>query len=186
VGVNAETPAYESPRTATVIYAPADSATEPAIEPTLAWMLTQLLPSPEIAVGQGTGRFGARWQVTPLLYSWGVNRKLSPWRFLVVEPLVRQSGSIELYLSPEYLVYGSSAADGLLGRAGVRSYFPLVEHGDYLSVSLGASEYWFADRPGTAVEAGAYTLFGTLGVQATYSPSRSPAEWIFTLRVRYF
>ncbi len=89
---------------------PADvvTPTEPGVAITIPWLATQLVPSPEIAGGQGTARFGARWQVTPVLFSWGIHRGLSPWRFIVEEPLVRQSGSIELYLTPEYFFYGSS------------------------------------------------------------------------------
>jgi hypothetical protein len=167
------------------IYA-ADTATEPRIHPTLAWTLTQLVPSPEVAAGGGVARFGARLQLTPLLYSWGINRKLSPWRFFVVEPLTRQSGSIELYFTPEYLSYGKAFGDGFLARTGVRSYFPLIEHGDYLSVSVGASHFYFDGKNGAAVEGGIYVLYGTVGVQVTYSPSIAPAEWIATFRIRYF
>jgi len=167
------------------IYA-ADTATEPGIRPTLAWALTQLVPSPEIAAGGRAARFGARLQVTPILYSWGINRKLSPWRFFVVEPLTRQSGSIELYFSPEYLIYGKTFANGLIARTGLRSYFPLIERGDYLSVSVGASHVYFDGKNGAAVEGGVYALYGIVGVQVTYSPSIAPAEWIATFRVRYF
>jgi hypothetical protein len=156
------------------------------VQPTLPWLVTQLVPSPEIAYGEDTSRFGMRWQVTPVLYSWGINRKLSPWRFFVAEPLVRQSGSIELFVSPEYLFYGGSFGDGWLWRGGVRSYFPLVQKGEYLSVSVGASEFAFAGRGGTALEGGAYVLFGTVGMQVTYSPSTAPVRFIATLRVRYF
>src|SRR3954468_16143209 len=73
-------------------------AEEPAIRPTLPWVMTQLLPSPEVVVGQGTARLGLRWQITPFLYSWGIHRKLSPFRGLVAEPNVRQSGSVEVFL----------------------------------------------------------------------------------------
>lgn len=163
-----------------------ETVTEPEVRPTLPWLLTQLLPSPELVYGEATSRFGARWQVTPFLYSWGIHRKLSPWRYFVVEPLVRQSGSVELYFSPEYVTYGSSLADGLVWRTGVRSYFPVVERGDYLSVSIGASHFTFAGTSGAAIEAGAYVLFGTLGAQVTYSPSIAPMRMIATLRIRYF
>ena len=164
----------------------AETITEPHVAPTIPWLVTQLIPSPELAYGGDTLRYGMRWQVTPLLYSWGINRKLSPWRFFVVEPLVRQSGSIELFFTPEYLFYGHGFGDGWLWRSGVRSYFPLVERGDYLSVSVGASEVSLDGKQGAAIEGGAYVLFGTVGAQITYSPSLAPVEWIATLRLRYF
>jgi hypothetical protein len=155
----------------------------PEPRPTLVWIVTQLVPSPELAAGAGDLHFGVRWQVTPLLYSFGVQPRVSPWRTLVVEPIVRQSGSIELFFSPELFVGG---LDGPLWRGGVRSYFPLVAKGDELSVSLGTSYTNAAGQSGVGFEVGAYILYGTLGVQLTYDPVRSPLQWITTLRFRYF
>jgi hypothetical protein len=168
--------------------APRTDPEEPRVHPTLPWFLTQLVPSPEIAGGRHAGpELGMRWQVTPLLYSWGVHRGLSPWRFLVAEPLVRQSGSVELHVTPEYFPgYGSSFGDGWMARTGVRTYLPLVAHGEYLSASVGASYFHFAGRSGAAYEAGLYVLFGIVGVQVTGTPSPGPFAWIATLRLRYF
>jgi hypothetical protein len=157
-------------------------ATQPNVRPTVFWLVAQLIPSPEVAAGGASALFGLRWQVTPLLYSFGINRRLSPWRELVVEPLVRQAGSLELYGSPEYI----AIRDGLLLRAGVRSYFPLVEKGDYLSVSIGSSAYLFQEHGGAAFEVGAYAMFGMVGLQLTYSPTQAPIAWITTFRIRYF
>jgi len=162
-----------------------EAATEPAIRPTPLWLVAQLAPSPELAYGEATARFGLRWQLTPLLYSFGINRRLSPWRTFVVEPLVRQSGSVELFLSPEYLVRGSFL-DGWLWRAGLRTYLPMIERGDYLSVSLGVSCYDFVGGAGASYEVGAYVLFGIAGAQVTVSPRSGPAQAIATLRLRYF
>jgi hypothetical protein len=176
----------------------AATPTEPGVQITVPWLATQLVPSPELALGAASGRgsgglshptaarFGMRWQVTPLLFSWGIHRGLSPWRFFVVEPNVRNSGSIELFVTPEYVWYGSTFADGWLARGGVRSYFPLVEHGEYLSMSLGASGFAFAGTSGAAYEAGVYALFGTIGLQVTVTPSVAPIATIATLRLRYF
>jgi hypothetical protein len=160
--------------------------TEPQVAITVPWLATQLVPSPEVAAGDGRARAGLGWQMTPLLYSWGIHRGLSPWRFFVVEPFVRQSGSVEVFVTPEYLWYGSTFADGWLLRTGVRSYFPLIEHGEYLSVSVGASGFTLAGRSGAAYEAGAYVLFGVVGLQVTLSPSSGPVAAITTLRLRYF
>jgi hypothetical protein len=159
----------------------AGEATEPRVHPTVIWTIAQLIPSPELVAG-GDAHVGLRWQITPVLYSFGINRRLSPWRAFVVEPLVRQAGSIELYGSPEYI----GIHDGLVLRAGVRSYFPLVEKGDYLSVSVGSSAFWFRDLGGAAFEVGAYALYGTIGLQLTYTPTVAPIAWITTFRIRYF
>jgi hypothetical protein len=161
--------------------------TEPDVHPTPLWLAMQLLPSPETAFGDGSARFGLRRQITPLLYSFGINRRLSPWRFFVVEPFVRQSGSIEAFFSPEYIALGGDFWNRVLFRSGVRSYFPIVAKGEYLSVSVAASYVGIHDGPsGAAIEGGIYALFGVVGAQLTYSPSFRAAEWIATLRVRYF
>ena len=161
---------------------------EPNVHPTWPWVVTQLVPSPELAGGRHAGpRFGLRWQVTPLLYSWGVHRGLSPWRYFVAEPFVRQSGSIELYFTPEYFPgFGRSFGADWMARTGVRTYLPLVAHGESLSMSIGASHFYFEDRSGAAFEAGVYTFSGIVGVQITASASPGPFSWIATLRLRYF
>jgi hypothetical protein len=166
----------------------ADSVpTEPRVSPNLVWMATQFLPSPGLGFGVGPAYFGLRWQVTPLLYSWGIHRGLSPWRVLVAEPLTRQNGSIEAYLSPEFLDVPGDATDKWLLRPGVRAYFPLAHHGEYLSMSLGTSYQNVQGKSSAAFEGGAYVLFGLFGLQASYAPAKGqPAPLIVTFRVRYF
>jgi hypothetical protein len=159
---------------------------EPSIRLTPLWLLAQFAPSPQLAYGDGTARYGMRWQLTPLLYSFGIHRELSPWRVFVVEPVVRQSGSVELFVGPEFIWSGGGLAKGWFWRSGVRSYFPLVERGEYLSVSIGASYFDFAGRSGVAYEVGAYALYGIVGVQLTWAPGGGPAATIATLRLRYF
>ncbi len=68
----------------------------------------------------------------------------------------------------------------------MRSYFHLVEHGEYLSVSVGTSAFDFAGKWGAAYEVGAYVLFGIVGAQLTVGPVASPVAAIATLRIRMF
>lgn len=164
----------------------ADERPPPGPHVTWPWLLTQLIPSPELALGDAGAHFGMRWQVTPLLYSFGLYPGVNPWRFFVVEPIVRQSGSVELYVSPEYLAIAPRFRDRMLLRAGVRSYFPLVQHGDYLSMSLGSSWFRIGGQDGAAYEVGVYALFGIFGLQVDYAPGFKRAAWIGTLRFRYF
>lgn len=169
---------------------------DPQPYPSLPWTLLQLLPSPELVVGQvreaspsgasertTKSAFGLRWQVTPLVWSWGVNRHVSRWRFLVVDPLARHSGSIEVPLNLEY-VFGH--VDRLLVRPGVRAYLPLVERGEYLSASIGTSTYAYDGKMRVAYDVGAYVLYGIFGVQATIAPDHGPLMAIGTFRIRYF
>lgn len=163
-----------------------ESATEPDIYPSLLWTATQLIPSPEWITSSDGLWFGMRWQVTPLLYSFGINKKLSPLRYFIAEPLVRQSGSVELFFTPEYLNLEDKLKDKWLFRGGARVYIPLWQRGEYLSASLAASYYNFNGINGTSYEGGIYLFAGILGFQTTYSPSFTNSEWIFTIRLRYF
>jgi hypothetical protein len=163
------------------------NVTEPNVHPSSLWISSQFIPSPQFNFLKNDGlKFGLRWQVTPLLYSFGINRKLNPWRYFVVEPMVRQNGSIELFFSPEWLNMTGKFKTNWLFRGGIRAYFPLYRRGEYLSGSLSASYYNFNGDQGISYEAGIYLFFGILGFQATYSPELKEAPWIFTLRLRYF
>ena len=161
-------------------------ATEPGVHPTLPWIATQLVPSPELAYGDDGAHFGLVWQLTPLLYSFGIHRKLSPWRFFVVEPVVRQSGSMELFVSPEYLAIEPAFRDRWTLRVGMRAYFPLVQRGEYVSASIGTSYFRIAGQDAVAYETGMYVLYGVLGLQLAFAPAHDRARWIGVLRFRFF
>ncbi len=162
------------------------TATAPGTKVTLAWFLTQLIPSPEIAVGENGAVFGLRWQVVPFLVSFGIDRRLSPFRAFVVEPLVRSSGSFELFVAPEYLAMDESLSRRFGFRAGVRAHFPILEKGDYLSLSLGTAYVRFGDRESASYQFGAYVLFGFLGFEQSIVPALDEARWIGTFNVRFF
>jgi hypothetical protein len=150
--------------------------------PTLAWMLTQLVPSPELGLGGQAPAVGMRWQLTPLLYSFGMYRKLSPWRAFVVEPLTRQSGSLELFASPEY--FAAPRAEWVL-RAGVHATFPLLERGEKLALTIGGGGVFGAETS-AEIEAGVSVLFGAVGLFVAYAPRLSVAPLTVMLRLRWF
>ena len=162
------------------------SATAPGTRVTLPWLLTQLIPSPELGFGDDGAVFGLRWQVVPFAYSFGIDRRLSPFRAFVVEPLVRTSGSIELFVSPEYLALDEEWSRRFGFRAGVRAHFPILEKGDYLSVSLGTAYVRFAERESASYQFGAYLLFGFLGFEQSIVPALDEARFIGTFNVRFF
>lgn len=165
------------------------SYAEPQLYPTLPWTMLQFLPSPEVAVGRASeaakteAAFGLRWQITPIVWSWGTNRRISRWRFLVVDPLARHSGSLEASGTFEY-IFGH--IDRWIARPGVRAYFPLLQRGEYLSASIGTSIYSYDDKLRVAYDVGAYVLFGLFGIQATIAPDHGPLSAIGTFRIRYF
>jgi hypothetical protein len=162
----------------------------PQAYPSLAWFVVQLIPSPEVAVGRvhtpdatTEAAFGLRWQLTPLLWSWGTNRHASRWRTFVVDPLARHSGSLELTGTVEYFFGG---IDRAIVRPGVRAYFPLLQRGEYLSTSIGTSTYAYDAKMRVAYDVGAYVLWGLFGVQVTIAPENGPLTAIGTFRIRYF
>ena len=160
--------------------------TEPNIHFSWLWGVAQLIPSPEWITTSTNAKFGMRWQVTPLLYSFGMNKKLSPWRYFITDPLARQSGSAEIFFTPEYLNIENKFNDKWLFRGGLRFYIPLWQKGEYASLSLASSYYNFNGSNGISYEAGVYLFAGILGFQTTYSPNFTNSEWIFTIRLRYF
>lgn len=161
--------------------------TEPDVHASSLWIFSQFVPSPQFISLKDSGlRFGFRWQVTPILYSFGINRKLNPWRFFVAEPLVRQNGSIELFFTPEWINLTDKFKTNWMFRGGIRAYFPLYRRGEYLSGSLATSYYNYNGDQGISYEAGLYMFFGILGFQVSYSPDMKYAPWIFTIRLRYF
>ena len=164
----------------------AAEATPPGQHPTLLWTALQLVPSPEVMIAGSSVYAGMRWQVTPLLYSFGINRKLSPWRSLITEPVVRHAGSIELLFSPEYLSKSGSFAEHWLFRGGLRSYFPLLSKGEYLSTSIGASLLHFDHHLGAALSAGIYVLYGFVGAEITYCPTPELRSTTLALSLRMF
>jgi len=150
--------------------------------PTIYWMLAQGVPSPEVGVGGASPAAGLRWQLTPLLYSFGIYRKLSPWRTFVVEPLTRQSGSLEVFFSPEFL---SARTNEWIARTGVHVTLPLLERGEKLAVTLGAG-VCFGAETSADFEGGVSILFGALGLFFSYAPRVSLAPATLSLRVRLF
>lgn len=163
--------------------------------PTLAWAVLQLVPSPELAFGRhrrigptgavetdNSPSFGLRWQLSPVVWSFGVHPGQSRWRYFIVDPSARHSGSLELSTAFEYI---GGHVDKTLVRPGLRAYLPIAEKGEYLSVSLGTSVYSYEGFR-VAYDVGAYVLAGMLGVQVTLAPTHAPLAAIGTLRLRYF
>jgi hypothetical protein len=151
------------------------------------WTVAQLVPSPLFVIGKGHVGGGMRWQVTPLLYSFGITER--PFRSFLVSPIARHSGSIELHLSPEWACCAPDEQSSWLLRAGLRLYLPLLEHGEKLSWSVGGSYHRAAggahDNGGSA-DLGLSTFNGILGLNVTVSPWLTRREVITALTIRLF
>lgn len=164
---------------------PAPPPTEVNAVATPLWAVLQLIPSPEMVIWKDELRFGARWQVTPLLYSFGRSRRLSPWRSFLVEPVFRHSGSLEVYFSPAY-VSGARLRDNWVLRAGLRGYFPLLHKGDYLSGSFGSALIISDGKVGTGLDAGLHTLGGFFGLRVGHGISPGLRITNIAMEIRIF
>lgn len=147
------------------------------------WSVAQLVPSPLLVIGTHHAGGGLRWQLTPLLYSFGIAER--PWRTFLVAPIARHSGSIELHISPEWACCAPQPHHSWLVRAGLRLYLPLLEHGEQLSWSLGGS-YYRADSAGGSADLGLYTFNGVLGLNVTVSPWLARRELVTALTLRLY
>jgi hypothetical protein len=148
------------------------------------WAFAQLVPSPLFVASSDRVGGGVRWQITPLLYSFGVAAK--PLRAFVIEPVARHTGAVELYASPEWACCAPGDATSWIARGGARIYAPLIGRGEALAGSLGGSYYRAGDGDGASVEAGLYVLFATLGLTVSVSPKLVGREVISALHIRYF
>ena len=156
---------------------------EPDVHVTPVWLASQLVPSPGVGWGSDGVHLALGWQLSPVLYSFWLDPRLSPWRWFVVEPLVRQSGSLELFLAPEYRTVSEARFDY---RVGLRSTFGLLERGERLSLSLATAFQHAADARSASYEAGLHALFGFFGLTLQYAPADPVRRWTVNLRVRVF
>ena len=168
--------------------APAPARPSPVLAAGL-WLLTQAIPSPALVISLPRLAHvggGLRWQLTPLLYSFGIAER--PFRTFYVTPIARHAGSIELHASPEWACCAPQGDSSWLLRAGLRVYLPLIEHGEVLSWSLGGSYYRALGHrdAGFAGDLGIYTLFGVFGLHVTLSPLLAQRELVVSLNIRYF
>ncbi len=160
------------------------TSTSPALA-IAAWTVVQAVPDPLLVIGaSGSVGGGVRWEVVPLVYSFGVAAR--PWRSLLIEPVARHSGAIEVFGSPEWACCAPGEQSSWILRAGGRVYFPLLGHGEALSLSLGASYYHQNGAGGVAGEVGVQTLFSILGLSVTVAPTLEDREVIVALTLRYF
>lgn len=147
------------------------------------WLLFQGIPSYTVASTSSQSRFGFEWEATPLLYSFGLTKLVSPWRSFFVEPTARFTGSIELVLTGQAFPkkfgpshFGSSVQ--LLG------HLPLNERGEHLALHVGIGQYFVNGSTPIMKIVGFSTFFGIL--HFTFRHSAAPSIWMGSLEFRIF
>jgi hypothetical protein len=148
------------------------------------WTIAQFVPSPLLVIGKEHVGGGMRWQLTPILYSFGIAER--PVRSFLVSPIARHSGSLELHVSPEWACCAPDQQSSWLVRAGLRLYLPLLEHGEKLSWSVGGAYYRAAGGGSGSADLGIFTFNGVFGLNVTVSPWLTRREVITALTIRLF
>ena len=147
------------------------------------WLAFQAIPSMMVISHPGDIPFAFEWEATPLLYSFGMTRLVSPWYSFKVSQAARFAGSIELKVTGQISTrkmgssyFGSSAQ--LIG------HIPLIERGEYLGLNVGVAKYAFAGFSPWFKVVGVSTLFGF--VEFNFKHSSDPQMWMGTIEFRFF
>jgi hypothetical protein len=147
------------------------------------WFPFQLIPSLTLVSSPAQSGFGFEWEVTPLLYSFGINKQISPWYSFIVEPTARFTGSVELNAAGQ--IFTTKLGNSYFAYSGhILAYVPLIERGEHLSLNLGAAIYRVADQTRVFKVAGISTIFGIVHFNIKHSPN--PTTWIGSLEFRIF
>ncbi len=144
------------------------------------WVLFQVVPTPVIYQDadnfNSKVQYGLRWQVIPLNISFRTNKYNSPFQFFKINPVRRFTGSMDIFVQPEWTLSGFKYAK--LARfgisAGSRIILPVKGDGEKVSVSFGGKYNYRKDLAGNkdgfwGIEAGIYALFGFVGLQFNYN-----------------
>ncbi len=147
------------------------------------WLYYQFVPNLTWTTFPSETHFAFEWEATPLMYSFGINRHVSPWYSFFAEPPARFSGSLEFSVSG--LVYTTKPGSSYFGTsAQLVAHIPLIERGEHLAFNAGIAKYFTADTAPTFYFGGFSTLFGFLHFNLKYSPD--PRIWMTSLEFRFF
>lgn len=144
------------------------------------WALFQLVPSPVIYQDSDNlnskVQLGLRWQIIPINISFRSNKFTSPVQFFKINPVRRFTGSMDIFIQPEWTLtgfkYSGLSRFGL--SAGSRIILPIKGDGEKISFSLGGKYNYRKDnltgKNGFwSAEAGLYFLFSFVGIQFNYN-----------------
>ncbi len=158
-----------------------DETTSRILNP--AWLLLQAVPGVSWTVLPAETRTALEWEVMPLIYSFGMNKNVSPWHAIFATPPERFAGSIELLCTAQF--YPAVLGNSHWGFSGqMLGHVPLIERGEYLGLNFGAARYSLAGTPTTCVVCGAWTLFGFLHYDLKRSIDRD--LWMHSIEFRFF
>ncbi|MEM9190605.1 MAG: hypothetical protein AAGF12_15575 [Myxococcota bacterium] len=167
-------------------YQDATDGVEPETAINIPWALIQLVPSFQLAYGDDGVHWGLRWQASPLLISWGIHSALNPVRLFVAEPLVRYSGSAELFVTGEYFHLDGNARERLMFRGGARIHLPIHHQGENVAWSFGVAYARLGADQGPSFETGIHVFSGVFGLTVVVNPLHTETRGSLVLSLRFF
>ncbi len=151
--------------------------------PSTTWAILQTVPSLTWTAYPAQTHFALEWEVTPVLFSFGMTKLDPPWHFFIVNQPERFAGSLELNVSAQF--YTSKIGTHRWGLSGqMLAHLPLVQKGEYLGLNAGVARYTIAGVPSNYVVAGFSTLFGFVHFNVKYSPGDD--IWMDSIEFRFF
>lgn len=105
------------------------------------WVVLQTIPSLTWLTFPEQTHFAFEWEVTPILYSFGMTKLDPPWHFLSVTQPERFAGSLELNFSTQ--LYTKKVGTSHWGFSGqLLTHLPLIQKGEYLGFNAGFALYF--------------------------------------------
>jgi hypothetical protein len=151
------------------------------ISPT--WFILQAVPSVSWTCFPEQTHFSFEWEVTPLLYSWGMTNLDPPVHFFFITQPERFTGSLEFTLSTQLYPYRVGTNHwGFSGQ--LLAHLPLMDYGEYLGLNFGVARYIIAGNSSNYIVGGFSTLFGFLHYTIKYSPVNE--IWMHSIEFRFF
>lgn len=162
----------------------------------LSWSLLQLVPSlifvDDRNENNSKTKFGLRWNIIPVNFSFTANKYVSRLQFFKINPVRRFTGSVEIFLQPELITgeFDYSNLKKFSLSAGSRILIPVIRKGEDVAISLGG-KYSFRKTKDNAtensygIETGIYFFGGIIGFQYTKN-FNSESKFNFGLYFKYY
>ncbi|MCX7833637.1 MAG: hypothetical protein N2490_05450 [Ignavibacteria bacterium] len=162
----------------------------------ISWALFQLVPSPVFFDDRNDSdsqtKFGIRWNIIPVNYSFTANKFVSPFQFFKINPVRRFTGSVELFLQPELVtsVFEYSNLQKYSLSTGSRIILPVFNKGEDVAFSIGGKYTYRKTKKHTTensfgIESGIYFFGGILGLQYTKN-FNSESKYNFGIYFKYY
>ncbi len=147
------------------------------------WLPYQGIPNLVFYNTSAQATAGLEWEFAPLLYAWGMNKKISPWFSFIVVPTARFSGSVEWNIAVQAYA-GKVGRSHLSASTHVMSYVPLADKGELMGLNLGLGTYTSPDGLRLFKVVGFSSAFGMLHLNVKHADR--PTTWITSLDIRIY